>query len=416
MKARSIVTYISAQHKRRSGRIIVLTGARQTGKTTLCRELFTDMTFISLEDPVLRDAYRSLTAAEWANRYPYAILDEIQKEPRLVESIKAVYDQWTEPRYILTGSSQLLLLEKVRESLAGRCTIVELFPLTLPELRTHSFVEVPEPSIFIQALSKPEGFVPEPSSFLLDPHRTVKTKAWDHYYRFGAYPALVHEDMDGEERKDWLRNYVNTYLERDIRDLASFRDLDAFVKLQRWLALQTAMVLNYQELATQLGLSSKTVQRYIRYFDLSYQALILPAWARNTHKRLTKAPKLHYLDVGVLRGVLQKWGDLSGFEFESLVIAEMYKQIKNGRLDASLYHLRTQDGREVDLLIELPSGYLAFEIKMAERVSQKDARHLRILDGILDKKLIHSFLVSNDPSCRPLDTNITAIHAAAFLA
>jgi hypothetical protein len=121
------------------GRIIILTGARQTGKTTLARNAFPGYAFLSIEDPILRQSYAGLSAAQWRDLYPRAILDEVQKQPVLIESIKSVYDQWPEPRYILLGSSQLLLLEKVKESLAGRCHIVELFPLTLPELGTESW-------------------------------------------------------------------------------------------------------------------------------------------------------------------------------------------------------------------------------------------------------------------------------------
>ena len=132
MKARHLSSYISNIAAGKTGRIIVFTGARQTGKTTLARHLFPDYEYITIEDPVTVGAFLKLTAAQWQKMYPQAILDEVQKEPVLIESIKAVYDQWQEPRYVLLGSSQLLLLSKVRESLAGRCVIVEMYPLSLP--------------------------------------------------------------------------------------------------------------------------------------------------------------------------------------------------------------------------------------------------------------------------------------------
>ncbi|MGE4585946.1 MAG: ATP-binding protein [Mangrovibacterium sp.] len=167
--------------------------------------------------------------------------------------------------------------------------------------------------------------------------------------------------MNDEERHDWLRVYVRTYLERDIRDLASFRDLEPFVKLQRYLAIHTGNLINASVIATHLGISYKTVQRYIRYFELSYQAISLPAWSGNETKRLVKTPKIHYLDNGVIQAVLQKRGGITGNEFESLVIAEIYKQVQTMLAPLPFFHLRTQDGREVDLLLELPGGYLAFE-------------------------------------------------------
>lgn len=254
-----------------------------------------------------------------------------------------------------------------------------------------------------------------PPSFLLDPEYSRKRSAWSWYTTYGGYPALAADGLSDDDRFEWLKNYVRTYLERDVRDLASFRDLDAFVKLQRYLAQQTATAVNVSSIAKQLGLSSATVQRYIRYFEASYQALSLPAWSGNPNKRLTRAPKLHYLDFGVLQAVLQKHGGMTGFEFESMVVAEVYKQLRSARIDAPFYHLRTHDGREVDLLVELPAGYVAFEIKMADRVSATDARHLKDLETFLDKPLVHSFLLSQDPRNTQLAPGISAVHAACFL-
>jgi len=357
-----------------------------------------------------------MTAAQWKELYPSAILDEVQKEPGLIESIKAVYDQWAEPRYILSGSSQLLLLEKVKESLAGRCVILELYPLTVPELVTDAWEDEIHASLFIQCLERLNAIHEILPSFFLDNRHVRMKRAWDHYIRFGGYPALTASDLTDEERYEWLSNYVRTYLERDIRDLAAFRDLDAFIRLQHYLALQTGTIVNASSIAAQVGLSIKTVQRYIRYFELSYQALVLPAWSRNETRRLVKAPKIHYLDNGVLQAVIQKRGFPSGPEFESLVVAEMYKQARTMRIDARFYHLRTADGREVDLLIETPAGYYAFEIKMADRIVPSDARHLRGICDILDKPLVHSFILSNDPQTQRIADDITAVNTAYFLA
>ncbi|GHU49203.1 ATPase [Spirochaetia bacterium] len=407
--------WVQKQAAGKTGRIVVFTGARQTGKTTLSRQLFPDYRYLSIEDPVMRTQYEKLSAAQWKTLYPRAILDEVQKAPALVESIKSVYDQWDEPRYVLLGSSQLLLLEKVRESLAGRCTIAELFPLTLPELKTVGWGDTVRDSLFQQCVMQPDQlpfFLP---SFLLDPDMADKHSAWDFYLQFGGYPALTDSDLDDAQRFQWLVDYVKTYLERDIRDLAAFRDLDPFVRLQHYLAQQTGQVINISSIAVQLGVSAKTVQRYLRYFELSYQAISLPAWSRNLNKRLTKAAKLHYLDNGVLQAVLQKRGGMTGAEFESTIIAEIYKQIKTIEIAAQVFHLRTQDGAEVDLLVELPDGYFAFAIKMAEKVRSVDAKHLKQLATILDKPLLHAFVLSNDQNTEQFADNITAINAAYFL-
>lgn len=413
MKNRQQKKIVLQKRTSKTGRIIVLTGARQTGKTTLAKKVFPDYEFISVEDPVLRSRYTQLSAQQWKNLYPLAILDEVQKEPVLIESIKSVYDQWPEPRYVLSGSSQLLLMEKVRESLAGRCTILELFPLTLPELRTQNWDEPVDESPFQQFIStRNMSWLP---SLFFDKQLAAKQKAWEHYLQFGGYPFVSDENLTTEEKQDWLKNYVKTYLERDIRDLAQFRDLEPFVKLQRYTAINTGTLINASAVATQLGISAKTVSRYINYMEISYQTILLPAWSHNENKRLVKMPKIHFLDPGILQTVLQKQGGITGNEFESLVIAEIYKQVKNMQADARFYHLRTYDGKEVDLLIELADGYLAFEIKMKDVADKQDARHLATLGEILDKPLIHSFLLTNDPETRQFGDEITALNVAYFL-
>ncbi|WP_372950842.1 ATP-binding protein [Mariniphaga sp.] len=415
MKNRKIGTLIEKRKHSKTGRIIVFTGARQTGKTTLSRRLFPEYKYVSIEDPVMRSQYAALTAGEWVSHYPLAVLDEVQKEPKLIESIKSVYDQYIEPRYVLLGSSQFLLLEKVKESLAGRCSIFELFPLTLPEMITKNWDEPVQDSFFQQILKNNISEIKPPSSFLLDEDYTKKKQAWDFYQKFGGYPAVSDSELDDEEKYDWLQNYVKTYLERDIRDLASFRDLEPIIKLQRFLALNTATLLNASSMAAQTGITAKTVQRYIHYFELSYQAILLQAWSRNKTKRLVKTPKIHFLDNGIVQAILQKKGGLTGPEFESLVVAELYKQAKSINAQVSFYHLRTHDGKEVDLLIELPEGYLAFEIKLGEKIRKLDAKHLMDLETILDKPLLHGFLLSNDNKFHQLAANVTSMHAASFL-
>jgi len=414
MKNRKISDLISQKSSSKTGRIIVLTGARQTGKTTLVRKLFPDYKYISIEDPVMRSQYTQLTAQQWKTLYPKAILDEVQKEPILIESIKSVYDQWETPRYLLLGSSQLLLLEKVKESLAGRTSIIEFYPLTLPELRTKSWDDPVEDSLFQLELKglAPDEYLP---SFLLDNNMAVKQKAWEHYLNYGAYPAVTDDDLSDEEKQSWLRDFVKTYLERDIRDLANFRDLEPFVKLQRFLAINTASLLNASDIANRLGITAKTVQRYIQYFEISYQAIVLQAWAQNQNKRLAKMPKVHYLDHGIVQAVLQKQGGLTGNEFESMVVSEIFKQINTINAHVQLFHLRTHDGKEVDLLIEFPEYFIAIEIKMSDKVSRNDAKHIFGLEEILKKPVKNAFILSNDHETKKFEDNVTAVHVGMFL-
>ncbi len=414
-KRRQIENNILALKEKQYARILVFTGARQVGKTTLVKQLLPDYTYLSIEDPIKRKSYLNMTAQQWEALYPKAILDEVQKEPQLIESIKATYDTYDNVRYVLLGSSQLLLLEKVKESLAGRCLIYELYPLTIPEIETNSWEDDIHPSIWQRLLTNTTEHIALLPSFLLDERMSQKAAAWQHYVQYGGYPALVADEMNMEDRYVWLTNYVHTYLERDVRDLASFRDLDPFIKLQRATAIYTGCVLNASNLARDLGVTSKTVQRYLEYLRLSYQVLLLPAWERNSAKRLVKAPKIHFMDNGVLQAVLQKRGGTTGAEFESLVISEIYKQAKNIFANVSFYHLRTQDGKEVDLLVETQDGYFAFEIKMAEHVTIADARHLMSIDSILDKPLLQGFVLSNDVETHQFTNNIQAVNVAMFL-
>ena len=414
-KRRQIENNILALKDKQYARILVFTGARQVGKTTLVKQLLPDYTYLSIEDPIKRKSYFNMTAQQWETLYPKAILDEVQKEPQLIESIKATYDTYGNVRYVLLGSSQLLLLEKVKESLAGRCLIYELYPLTIPEIETNSWADDIHPSIWQRLLTKATEHIALLPSFLLDERMSQKAAAWQHYVQYGGYPALVADEMNMEDRYVWLTNYVHTYLERDVRDLASFRDLAPFIKLQRATAIYTGCVLNASNLARDLGVTSKTVQRYLEYLRLSYQVLLLPAWERNSAKRLVKAPKIHFMDNGVLQAVLQKRGGTTGAEFESLVVSEIYKQAKNVFANVSFYHLRTQDGKEIDLLVETQDGYFAFEIKMAEHVTIADARHLMSIDSILDKPLLQGFVLSNDVETHQFANNIQAVNVAMFL-
>ncbi len=412
MKNRLVSNTILEKNASRFGRILVITGARQTGKTTLVKALFPKYSYISIEDPITVEQYKTLTASQWESYYPNAIIDEIQKEPQLIESIKAVYDQFSGSKYLILGSSQIMLLKKIRESLAGRCQIIEMFPLTLPELLTSSLSDKIELSFFQKLLL---GMETETLPFQLDADYAKKIKVFDYYLKFGGYPALSDENISENERYDWLKNYVRTYLERDIRDLAELHNLEPFTKTQKLMAINTGCLLNNSKIAVEAGVTSKTVHRFIEYMNLSYQVLILNPWSRNEKKRLVKSPKVHMMDVGVMRAILQKRGELTGHEFESAIIAEIYKQIRTINAEAQVYHLRTLDGREVDLLIETEKGYIAIEIKKSSNVRPVDAKHLRYLESILDKPVLHKMVLSNDLKFKELGYGITGMSVNQFL-
>ena len=414
MKSRHLNATLKKKAESRFGRIIVLTGSRQTGKTTLAKRVFGNYKYLSIEDPVTRGDYHRLTAGQWRTLFPEAILDEVQKEPDLIESIKSVYDQYEEPRYILLGSSQIILLEKVKESLAGRCSIYEVYPLTIPEMLTNDWNDAVKPSLFQQFISNER--LPElPASYTLIDSHAQGIRTFNYYLNFGGYPAIVGSDTTDDERREWLNNYIRTYLERDIRDLVNLKDLEPFVRIQKTTSLLTGTSVNYSQLARESGIVPNTAQRFLRYLEISNQAFLLKPWFRNNLKRLAKSPKLHYIDPGIQRAILKKQGLLSGNEFESAVVAEIFKQLHYIPFSGDLYHLRTSDGREIDLLIEMEAGYIAVEVKMTSRVVQSDARHLIDLEDILDKPLLQSFVISNDLAIKQLAPGILALPAALAL-
>lgn len=409
MKNRTVLSLMKQKAGTRLGRLIALTGARQTGKTTLVHAGFPEYDFVSLEDPVVRPDFTALSAAQWYQRYPRVILGEIQKAPSIVESIKAMYDRYTDARTILLGSSQILLMDQIRESLAGRVTMLELYPLTIPEMMTESWHDPVVESRLIRYLESGDldilvSGVPQQSD-----RYARAVDHLDHYLDFGGMPVVSDNTLSREDRYGWLQDYLRTYLQRDLRDLANLRDLVPYVRMLRALGGLAGGLLNTSELARLAGVTHRTVKRFVTYLEISYQVVQLQPWFRNRNKRLSKAAKIHFLDPGIQRALLNRRGQPTGTEFEGAIIAEVFKQARNRRLPVDFYHLRTVDGREVDLLIETESGYLPIEIKFKARVSHGDARHLRRLDEILDKPVLQALVLSNDPHIRDLGDGVMGI-------
>jgi len=416
MKNRSLLKAVEKKVKSPFGRVTVLTGARQTGKTTLTQRVAQGYTYVSFDDPVTRSQYARLSAQEWYHVYPRAILDEIQKLPKMTETIKAVHDTFEDARYILTGSSQILLMENIRESLAGRANLLELYPLTLPEQMTCSWDAPIGTSRLIHWLQNPRSGndlftgIPQASS-----DYAAAITAFQDYLTFGGMPALSRAGISETDKRDWLNDYIRTYLEKDVRDLGNIRELEPFTLAQQAAAQHTGCLINFSDLGRLAAINSVTAKRFMTYLEISYQIILLRPWFRNSNKRLSKSPKLHFLDPGIQRALVHRTGELTGREFESAVVSEIIKQIKNARLDIQFYHLRTPDGREVDLLLETPDGYIPIEIKQSRHANPVDARHVRGLESILDKPIIGNLVISQDPVINKFDNQTFALPAAWLL-
>ena len=228
-------------------------------------------------------------------------------------------------------------------------------------------------------------------------------------------PSLLAADWNDKDRFEWLNDYYRTFLQRDLLDLASLNRLEPFVKAQKSMALRTAQTINFSDLASDAGISPPTAKKFIQYLEISYQVIMLSPWFKNQNKRLMKMPKIHFIDPGVRRSILQKQSEPDGAEFESAIVSEVYKQCKNAKLPVQLYHLRTSDGREIDLLIEREDGYIAVECKQGEKTQKKDARHFKDLEQILDKPLLFSLVVSNDLEIKKLSDSANTWNVPAPL-
>ena len=408
MKNRRIKEVIQKMSGRPLGRLILLTGARQTGKTTLLKAILPEYAYISFDDPVVRAQFASLSAEDLALRFPRAILDEVQKMPSMFETVKAAHDAHEECRYVLSGSSQILLMEHISETLAGRVSIFELDPLTLPECSTISWDGQIQESRWQRLFADPCGAkdilwgMPA-----LDPQFAAATLTWEKYLRFGGMPAVWNDElgMDDKERRKWLADYARTYLQRDVRDLVRLKDLEPFVLAQKSLALQTGGLVSFANIARDAMIAPSTATRFMQYLERSYQIVLLRPWFANRKKRLVKSPKLHFSDPGVLRTIAGYEGTLPGNAFESAVVAEMLKQMRLAGATAEAYHLRTADGLEVDLVISTPSGYIAVEIKQSAGISRHDARHLFAIDRILDKPVTCRLVATQSQSVVALGEN-----------
>ena len=360
-------------------RLVVLTGARQTGKTTLARQVYADLRYLNLDAIEEREALRGLRSASWGRAVGAAVIDEAQKEPGVFDKVKLAYDERQIAFSVLLGSSRVLLLDRVRESLAGRAFVYDLWPLMASELR-HADHEAPARPLLDRLVAAPESFGEilgaEPARLLGD-EATSRVEALDHLAVWGGMPELLA--LDDDDRHEWLRSYQQTWLERDLADLTRVSDLLPFRTLQRLAMLRTGQLLNYADLARDAAVSAATARRYLEYLRLSYQVVLLQPYARNLTSATVKSPKLYWMDLGLLRHGTRAWGELTGPLFETLVVAEARKWIDTVGREVSLWFYRTRSGREVDLLITTPVGVIGVEIKNRARVGPADCTGLRAL-------------------------------------
>ena len=340
---------------------ITLTGPRQSGKTTLCRATFPHHPYETLEAPDVR-AFAAEDPHAFLAQFPQgAILDEVQRVPDLFSYLQGIIDADPAPgRWILTGSQNLSLLESVSQSLAGRTAVYNLHPRTRGE--TIRFPRHPE---------------------------TLEETLFS-----GSYPRIFDGDLNAA---DWLRSYVATYVERDVRMISNVGDLATFQRFVALCAGRTAQLLNYSSLAGDCGISQPTARAWLGILETSFLVFRLPALHSNLRKRLVKMPKLHFYDTGLVCWLLGirapeqlRTHPLRGPIFETWVVSEIAKHRANRGEANGLSFYRDRNGAEADLIVEHPTGIMLVEAKSAETASSS------LFDG---SKRVRRHLTRSTGSC-----------------
>jgi uncharacterized protein len=324
---------------------VVVTGPRQSGKSTLCKGLFPKLPYVSLEAPDVR-AFAIEDPRGFLSQYPKgAVLDEIQNCPRLPSYLQEIIDRDPKPgRWILSGSQNLAVVHTVSQSLAGRAAMVQLLPLSRGEVLRFNKHPV----------------------------------ELDQTLMFGGYPR-IHDQ--GLRPADWIGSYVATYIERDVRQITNIGDLVTFQRFIQLCAGRVGQLLNQSSLASDCGISSPTAKSWMSVLEASYITYRLPSYHGNMSKRLIKMPKLHFYDSGLvcwllgIRDATQlQVHPLRGAIFESWVVSEIIKQrFANGEPNG-VHFFRDKSGLEADALVQKPTGWCVVEVKAGMTISSDAAR------------------------------------------
>lgn len=347
---------------------VIVTGARQTGKSTLVRALVggEDRLYATLDDPAVLDQAQAAPDL-LVRRAERMTLDEVQRDPRLLIAVKRAIDEDRRPgQYLITGSANLRLMRNVSESLAGRASYLTLWPMTRRE--QLGFGAAGPWDALLAARDKDWIDV-----IAADP---APPEPWRDLARRGGYPTPATELDDDEDRALWFSGYITTYLERDLQELSAIDNLGDFRRLLRAVALRIGNLLNQTELGRDAGLPQPTVHRYLNLIETSYQLVRVPAYSVNRTKRLIKTPKPYWCDTGLAMQLSQE-REPRGAHLENIVLAELLVW-RDAQLDPpGLHYWRTVTGEEVDFVIERGDQLLPIEVKASATVTVGDARHLR---------------------------------------
>jgi predicted AAA+ superfamily ATPase len=343
-------------------KVVAVTGPRQSGKTTLCRLAFPDYAYFNLDrTDIVQEIAKS--PEDFLIHYGRAgvILDEAQNYPLLFKSIKVVADEYPDYRFVLTGSSNFLLLAKITESLAGRVALNTLLPLSLSELGDYAETDT--------------------NTLLF----------------CGGYPAIWGDNIPP---RDVIGNYYNTYIERDLRQIINIKDLSKFQTFMDICAGRTGCEFNANSLSNEIGVTVKTIQEWLSILEASYVIFRLQPFYKNVGKRLIKTPKIYFYDTAVacfLLGIENteqlKTHPLRGAIFENYVVLEFLKNRFNSGKTNNLFFYRDKTQREIDIVQEFSYQYRAYEIKSATSFHSDFFNSLNYLKKILGDNLLSTQLI-----------------------
>ena len=361
--------------------IISVTGPRQSGKTTLVKAAFPSHEYLLLEDPDVREAALSDPRGFLRRRRGGVILDELQHVPELFSYLQGVVDDDDSPgRFVLTGSSNFLLMENIAQSLAGRTAVRHLLPFSVPELYRG------DSSGYPPKFEVADGSVRRaPSSSMLE---TLLA---------GFYPRIHDRKIPPQ---DWLANYYQTYLQRDVRQIVNIGNLETFRRFVMFCAARSGQQVNYSNLAMLTGISLPTAKAWLSILQTSFVVMLLPPYHKNYNKRIVKSPKLYFLDSGLLCYLLRirspeelEFHSALGAVFEGYVVSEFVKRALNQGMEHDLYYWRDSNGREVDLIVDHGAVQTPVEIKAVQTVRTDAFKGLEYWRSLVKNPLLVGALI-----------------------
>ncbi len=379
------------QNSANSFKAVLVTGARQTGKSTLLRHLFPNVKEVSFDDPFIEEQAKNNPDMFMMLNEPPVFFDEVQYVPSLFRHIKISCDNHNDKGlFYLSGSQPFKLMDMASDSLAGRVAIIEIAPLSLRELMKSDCKTPFLPTM--EYIKKRNNEAKNPGNI------------WEIIHR-GGYPEMQNPDMDWGV---YFSSYIKTYLERDVRELAAVQDLDTFRRFMVACAARTGQMLNYSNIADEVGKDANTIKKWISILESSGIIYILEPFADSALRRVIKTPKIYFRDTG-LASYLCRWlsaetlanGAMSGAFFETFVISEILKSYSNRGLDyryfVSYYRGKDkkrikkngeiiQEEAEIDFIIEQDGLIYPIEIKQSSKVTADMTSAFKVLDELSDKK------------------------------